>query len=152
VATSAAVSGGISLRVPGVLAYRHLAIRLVSTACKICVEKGSFAGRALRPSEFETEVISASGEAFNNIAIHGFCGIEPTLVSIDVEWDAERMTITFVDEGKVFDPEAVAPPNLDDLPERGMGLYIMRTFMDEVDYCPGPPNVLRLVKNRPLRR
>jgi hypothetical protein len=32
-----------------------------------------------------------------------------------------------------------------------MGLFIIRSFMDEVDYQAGPPNVLRMVKRRASR-
>jgi serine/threonine-protein kinase RsbW len=136
--------GVIGLRVPGALAYRHLAIRLVSTACKMAldVDPGPPAG------DFESEVVSAFGEAFNNIAVHGFDGLPPGPVQIEVGWDDEKLVITFVDSGRTFDPDAVSPPALDELPEHGMGLFIMRSCMDEVDYRPGPPNVLRLVKLR----
>ena len=69
-------------------------------------------------------------------------------MQIEVDWDDEQLVITFVDNGHIFDPGMVAPPNLDSLPEHGMGLFIMRSCMDQVDYRPGPPNVLRLVKLR----
>ena len=101
--------------------------------------------------EFEAEVVSAFGEAFNNIAVHGFQGMAPQPVQIEVDWDDEKLVITFVDNGHIFDPSMVAPPDLDSLPEHGMGLFIMRSCMDQVDYCPGPPNVLRLVKLRSHR-
>jgi serine/threonine-protein kinase RsbW len=142
----------IGLRVPGAIAYRHLAIRLVSTACKMALESDQESPQA--PSadgDFEAEVVSAFGEAFNNIAVHGFRDRAPEPVQIDVDWDDEKLVITFVDNGHVFDPETVAPPDLDELPEHGMGLFIMRSCMDEVDYRPGPPNVLRLVKLRARR-
>jgi len=99
-------------------------------------------------SDFEVDVISAFGEAFNNIAVHGFRGLAPQPIQIDVNWNDEQLVITCVDLGHAFDPESVALPDLDDLPEHGMGLFLMRTCMDEVDYRPGPPNVLRLVKLR----
>ena len=35
---------------------------------------------------------------------------------------------------------------IDGLPESGMGLFIIRSFMDEVVYEPGSPNVLRIAK------
>jgi serine/threonine-protein kinase RsbW len=139
VTTSAEVHGGIGLRVPGALAYRHLAIRLVSTACKVAVGTSS---------DFEAEVVSACGEAFNNIAIHGYRGLAPGVVSIEVAWNPERLTVTFTDDGLAFDPTSAATPDLDELPERGMGLYIIRSCMDAMDYRSGPPNVLRLVKLR----
>jgi serine/threonine-protein kinase RsbW len=142
VTTSAGVHGGIALKVPGVLCYRHLAIRVVSTACKVAGAAGS---------DFEAEAVSACGEAFNNIAIHGYRGRQAGLVSIEVVWSEEHLAITFVDDGEAYDPLSAdpsggMPPDLDDLPEHGMGLYIIRTCMDGVDYRPGPPNVLRLVK------
>lgn len=141
--------GVIGLRVPGAIAYRHLAIRLVSTACKMALESAGTAdsGDGGEP-DFEAEVVSAFGEAFNNVAVHGYRDRTPEPVQIEVDWDAEKLTITMIDTGRTFDPESVAPPDLDDLPESGMGLFIMTSCMDEVDYRPGPPNVLRLVKMR----
>lgn len=129
---------------PGAIAYRHLAIRLVSTACKMALDSALDA----EDPDFEPEVVSAFGEAFNNVAVHGYRGVPPEPVQIEVDWDDAGLTITMTDTGRVFDPESVAPPDLDDLPERGMGLFIMASSMDEVDYRPGPPNVLRLMKRR----
>lgn len=100
---------------------------------------------------FEPEVVSAFGEAFNNVAVHGYRDLPPAPVQIEVGWDTDRLVITMIDNGRTFDPETVAPPNLDELPESGMGLFIMKACMDEVDYRPGPPNVLRLVKVRRSR-
>ncbi len=144
VARAAGGAGIIGLRVPGVIAYRHLAIRLVSTACKMALESD----RDGTDEGFEAEVISAFGEAFNNIAIHGYAGVAPGPVHIEVGWDEEKLVITSIDEGKVFDPEAVAQLDLEELHEHGMGLFIMKSCVDEVEYRAGPPNVLRLVKRR----
>ena len=36
--------------------------------------------------------------------------------------------------------------SLDALPESGLGLFIIRSFMDEVKYVPGSPNVLSMTK------
>ena len=42
-------------------------------------------------------------------------------------------------------------PDLDALPESGMGIYIIKSFMDEVTYRssdrPGAPNVLSMTKH-----
>lgn len=135
--------GVIGLRVPGTLAYRHLAIRLVSTACKIALETEGDGDH-----DFEPEVVSAFGEAFNNVAVHSYRGRPAEALQIEVDWDPARLVITMIDTGRTFDPGTISPPDLDDLPERGMGLFIMTSCMDEVDYQPGPPNVLRLVKLR----
>ena len=106
---------------------------------------------ALR-EDFEAEVVSAVGEAFNNIALHGHAGMPPGPVRIEVAWDARRLVVTMIDSGRTFDPASVAPPKLEEMPERGMGLFIMTKSMDEVDYQPGPPNVLRLVKLREVSK
>jgi len=146
-ASLTSLMGVIGLRVPGAITYRHLAIRLVSTACKMALDDQAAHG-AEPDRDFEPEVVSAVGEAFNNIAVHGFRGLEPGPVQIEVDWDDERLVITMIDDGLTYDPASVVPPDLDALPESGMGLFIMQSCMDEVDYRAGPPNVLRLVKHR----
>lgn len=137
----------LHLRIPAALAYRHLAMRLVSAACQRATEE--------QPDDdegFESAVLSAFGEAFNNVALHAFSGRPPGVVHIGIAWNDEALTITLVDDGSAFDPALVAPPALDELPEHGMGLFIMESCMDEVVYRPGPPNSLRLVKRRRCRR
>lgn len=133
----------IHLRVPGQLAYRDLANRAVSAACKLV--PASRMDRA-RSTNFTHEVVSAIGEAFNNVAIHGYKGIEPGDVCFDITTEPDRMEIRVSDYGHAFDPQAVPVPDLDGLPESGMGLFIIRSFMDDVRYLAGSPNVLVLTK------
>ncbi|WP_437600848.1 ATP-binding protein [Sorangium sp. So ce590] len=139
----------IRLRVPGSLTYRHLALRVVAAACKMAtpgrVEGGS---PGMTQEDFEDQTVSAFGEAFNNIAIHGYRDGPPGDVDIEIESGADGIIIRLMDTGRSFDPAAIDNPPIDDLPESGMGLFIIKSFMDEVDYCPGSPNVLRLVKRR----
>ena len=96
--------------------------------------------------DFESQVVSAFGEAFNNVALHAYPSTPAGEVEIALDWNAEELTIGLTDTGESFDPETVSPPELDDLPEGGMGLFIMRSFMDEIAYRPGPPNVLHMSK------
>jgi len=98
--------------------------------------------------EFEAQAVSAFGEAFNNVAIHGYRDLEPGNVDIEISWTQEQIVIQMSDSGRTFDPDATPPPALDELPEGGMGIFIMRSFMDEVENTAGPPNVLRLIKRR----
>jgi serine/threonine-protein kinase RsbW len=98
--------------------------------------------------EFEAQAVSAFGEAFNNVAIHGFRDLPPGNVDIEISWTKEQIIIQMTDSGRIFDPDATPLPALDELPEGGMGIFIMRSFMDEVEYKAGPPNVLRLIKRR----
>lgn len=132
----------IHLRVPGSLRYRDLAVRVVGAACKLV---GDGAGPR-RNSEWDNQVVSAFGEAFNNAAIHSYRGVKPGDVEIEVDAAATHITIRLIDYGNSFDLARVPDPDLDSLPESGLGLYIMRSFMDEVTYEPGSPNVLSMTK------
>ncbi|MEO7330955.1 MAG: ATP-binding protein [Minicystis sp.] len=98
--------------------------------------------------ELEAHAISAVGEAFNNVAIHGYEGLAVGYIDTAIGWTADELVIQITDNGHSFDPAAVEPLDLDELHESGMGLFIMKSFMDRVDYAPGPPNVLRMVKYR----
>lgn len=139
----------IRLRVPGSLTYRHLALRVVAAACKMAAPRRDEAGSPdLSHEEFEAQTVSAFGEAFNNIAIHGYRGGPPGDVDIEIESDKDGIVIRLMDTGGSFDPASIDNPPIDDLPESGMGLFIIKSFMDEVDYSPGSPNVLRLAKRR----
>ncbi len=135
----------ILLRVPGTLEYRNLALRAVSEACRIA-QHDEWEGAAL-----EAQTVSAVGEAFNNIAIHSYAGRVPGDVTVEISWTRDEMVMKITDDGASFDPDEVELPDLDALPEGGMGLFIIRSFMDEVEYQAGPPNVLRLVKRRSTR-
>ena len=132
----------IKLRVPGALKYRDLAVRAVSAACKL-VGDGDPTGAGDRV--FIDQVVSAFGEAFNNTAIHSYAASEGD-VEIEIEIGDSHITIRMLDHGKSYDFSSVPQPDLDTLPESGMGLYIIRSFMDEVDYVPGAPNILSMTK------
>jgi len=135
----------ILLRVPGTLEYRNLALRAMSEACRIA-QHDEWEGASL-----EAQTVSALGEAFNNIAIHSYANRPPGDVVVEISWTRDEIVMQITDDGQSFDPEQVELPDLDALPEGGMGLFIIRSFMDEVDYQAGPPNVLRLVKRRASR-
>jgi serine/threonine-protein kinase RsbW len=134
----------IHLRVPGQLAYRDLATRAVSAACKLVPPNRLERGPSL--TDFTNQVVSAVGEAFNNVVLHGYKGLDPGDVCIDITTHTDRLQVRIADYGHSFDPHSVPIPDLDGLPESGMGLFIIRSFMDIVDYQPGQPNVLVLTK------
>jgi anti-sigma regulatory factor (Ser/Thr protein kinase) len=63
-----------------------------------------------------------------------------------VDCRADELVVELRDDGASFDLDAVPEPNLPNLPERGMGVFIIRACMDELTYVPGRPNVLRMHK------
>ena len=134
----------IHLRVPGTLRYRDLAVRVVGSACKLVGTPDDSTG-PIRNTQWDNEVVSAFGEAFNNAAIHSYRGA-PGDVEIEVDPGVAAITIRLIDYGKSFALDDVPQPDLDSLPESGLGLYIIRSFMDEVKYVAGSPNVLSMTK------
>lgn len=132
----------IRLEVQGILDYRDVALRTVSAACRL-----PFRGtREDRFQEFRSHVVSAVGEAFNNIAIHGYKGRAPGVIEIQVDATPDQLSVELRDYGSSYDPNAALQPDLDALPESGLGVFIMKSFMDRVEYTPGAPNVLKLTK------
>jgi len=100
-------------------------------------------------ANFDDKIVSAVGEAFNNIALHGYSGSHRGDVDIELEINRDVLIIRLFDTGKGFDPLGEPGPDLDDLPESHMGLFIVKEFMDEVTYFRGvspSPNVLTLTK------
>jgi serine/threonine-protein kinase RsbW len=127
---------------PGRLEYRDAAKAFLGHVCDRLVRKKAI------PEEVAHRVISAFVEAFNNAVVHGYKG-RPVAGAVEVELDVtrERLRLTVIDQGVSFKPESVPDPDLDSLPEGGMGLFIMRSFMDSVDYArDGDRNVLTMEK------
>ena len=141
----------IKLSVPGTLVYRDVVLRVAASACKLVRsgENVQDAGHA-PANDFENQVVSAVGEAFNNVAIHGYAKGAAAEVELEIEITNDALVIRMADRGKGYDPSALAPPDLGTLPESHMGLFIIDSFMDEVGYrraeVPGGRNVLTLKK------
>jgi anti-sigma regulatory factor (Ser/Thr protein kinase) len=145
----------IELTVPGGLAYRAVAVRVIAEACRLVSAPDAEPSTAIGPAydvrdPFDTAVVSAFAEIFNNIAIHAYQRRGSGAIEVTVEYD-QPITPTAIiveirDHGAAFDIDAVASPDLDALPEGGMGIHIARTLLDELAYEPGPPNLWRMVK------
>ncbi len=139
----------IRLRVPGALEYRDLVVRCVAAACKLVGAASAY--RATR--EFDDQVVSAFSEAFNNAALHSYRGGAVGDVEIEIEIGEDFITIRMLDYGQSFDIGEVPEPDLEALPESGLGIFIIKSFMDEVSYRAGAPNILSMTKTiRPRLR
>lgn len=136
----------VKLSVPGSTASRAKVLEAVERACRAFT-----ANQAQSREVFVNEMVSAVGEAFNNIAIHAYDDNNRRSVHVEISCDDDFVTTTLKDFGVAFRPKP--PIELDftcigprDLPESGMGMFIMRAFVDEIVYTPGTPNVLQLRK------
>jgi len=81
---------------------------------------------------------TAVDEAFSNIIDHAYLeegvgDIECTCLS-----DAENLTIILRDHGLPFNPDEIPQPVIDccleDRTERGLGLFVMRRYMDDINF------------------
>jgi serine/threonine-protein kinase RsbW len=147
----------IRLSVPGTLRYRSIAVRVVAEAARLV--SGSPQRDPNDPlsndvrDPFDTAVVSAFAEIFNNIAIHAYQRKGGGAIDIAIDASGDALVIEIKDHGRPFDIGGVAPlpTELDDetLPEGGMGIHIAKTMLDEMTYEPGPPNLWRLCKYVP---
>lgn len=151
----------IRLSVPGTLRYRPIAVRAVAEAARLV--SGSTPRDPKNPSidplahdirhPFDTAVVSAFMEIFNNIAIHAYQRKGGGEIEIEITPTKDGIVIEVKDDGRPFDLENVVdlPAELDEesLPEGGMGIHIAKTMLDEMTYEPGPPNMWRLSKRLP---
>ncbi len=80
--------------------------------------------------------VLAVREAVMNAVLHGNKERPDTAVSVDYRLDGGRIEISVCDQGEGFDPGDLSDPlsaeNL--LSEGGRGVYLMRQFMDEVNF------------------
>jgi len=144
----------IRFSLPGLLRYRALAVRVVAESARL-VSRSSvhdpndpLAHDVRDP--FDTAVVSAFAEIFNNIVIHAYHRKGGGTIEIAITPSERELVIELVDHGSTFDIDGVPPlpAELDAaaLPEGGMGIHIAKTMLDDMTYEPGPPNLWRLCK------
>jgi len=132
----------VSITVPCALRYRDPVGALLLSVCQQLEHNGAETGLGF-------QVVSAFNEAFNNLTQYAY--EPPTRGVVDVELtiaDSE-LELTLLDSGKTFEFETVTDPDLNVLPETGLGIFIIRSFMTDVSYEPGDEgrkNRLRMVR------
>ena len=76
----------------------------------------------------------------------------PATVRVDVEEDPLRIVLTFIDNGKPYDPLSAAEPDTS-LPAKqrqigGLGIFMVRNTMDDISYeYLGGQNILTVLKH-----
>ncbi len=104
------------------------------------------------PAKEAAQIDVAVDEIFSNIAKYAYeTGTGTATVRVGHEKDPRAVTVTFIDEGRPFNPLSVKDPDVS-LPagEReigGLGLFLVKKTMDSVDYrFRNEKNVLRIRK------
>ncbi len=118
-----------TLRIAG--RYEHLVE--LSQFVRRCARRAKFGRRAAYAVELAVE------EAAANIIRHGYGGEDRGEIECRCAVVPHELTVTLRDWGAPFDPTQVPEPDfstmeLEDLPDSGAGVFLMRRMMDEVRY------------------
>ena len=115
-----------------------------------------FVLRAAREFGFSEEeaskIVLAVDEACTNVIKHAYQYAPDREIEIVIKPVKDRMQITVIDDGKSFNPSTAKLPDLKQhlshYRRGGLGIYLMRSLMDKVEYkyAPGKKNEVRLTK------
>jgi serine/threonine-protein kinase RsbW len=78
-------------------------------------------------------IVLAFSEAVSNALLHGESG-HRQCVHVAAVMDGNRLVLEIMDHGSGFHPANLDLPAPDDMSEGGRGLYLMKTFMDQVEW------------------
>ena len=129
-------------RVPANDSMRAAATSFLTAVCsELEVQK-------LFTAKMTHHVVSAFTEAYTNVVKHAYRDTPSNgEISVEVNKLDDCLEILISDSGNKFEFEKVPSPDLDALPEGGMGIYIMKQFMENVTYSQvGSYNQLRMRK------
>lgn len=84
------------------------------------------------------KIILAVDEACTNIIKHAYHFNPEKEITIILAFNSEEFKITLIDEGDSFNPNSISNPDMKKYFEEkrvgGLGLHLMRTLMDNVEY------------------
>lgn len=98
------------------------------------------------------KIVLAVDEACTNIIKHAYKYSPDGKIVISTKFDKDRFSISIVDEGMHFNPNNVPEPNIVEYYKQkkfgGLGIFLMKKLMDEVQYSTvsGNKNEVILVK------
>ena len=94
----------------------------------------------------------AVDEASTNIIEHGYGEECPSRIDITCDKVDDGIKVVIYDDAAPFDPSSIPDPeinvSLEEVRPRGLGIYLMRKMMDEVNYetSPNTGNTLTMIK------
>jgi serine/threonine-protein kinase RsbW len=99
-----------------------------------------------------SKIALAVDEACTNIIKHGYKSNASKSLTITINPGSAAFEIVITDTGARFDPDDVETPDMKEYlahyRKGGLGVYLMKTLMDKVEYrsSPGAKNEVRLIK------
>lgn len=94
----------------------------------------------------------AVDEACTNIITHGYAGMDPGSIILDLELDTDEITLSLTDFGHAFEPDNTPVPDPNQpIEERelgGFGLFFIQQSVDEMKYQTSEDgNTMTLIKH-----
>jgi serine/threonine-protein kinase RsbW len=100
-------------------------------------------------------IILAVDEACTNIIKHAYKLSPEGEIIIKIDYDEEKFMVTIIDYGKSFEPERVPLPDLQKYYREhrvgGLGMYLMKSLMDDVKYSSVPGKYNQVLLSKKIR-
>lgn len=105
----------------------------------ICEESKKFLGENGADSHIENAVDICLMESLNNVIKHSYKGDQEREIELIIKIDKSDLELKIIDSGisrDNFDNPSLDfdPDDIENLPEGGMGLFIISQLMDRLDY------------------
>lgn len=104
------------------------------------------------PQDITGDVVLAVDEACTNIIKHAYKFLPDGDINIKIKYSPKKIIVEITDHGTPFSPDTVPTPDLKKYFEEkrvgGLGMYLMKSLMDNVEYksVPGKYNQVFLTK------
>ncbi len=84
------------------------------------------------------EILVAIDEAVTNIIEHSYKGQKGKYIKVLLKVTLDKIIVSIFDKGPAFEPKKIPSPtfskDMDKLTPGGLGLFLMKKFMDEVTF------------------
>lgn len=109
------------------------------------------------PSSLGRDFALASDELLTNVISHGYDDEQTHAIHLQIRCDAAVLVLRLEDEGRAYNPLSAPTPDLTaELLDRsvgGLGIYLVRQLMDQVEYGrEANKNILVLTKQIPRKK
>ncbi len=98
------------------------------------------------------QIALAVDEACTNVIKHAHHQNARKMIDLSVTYNRKQFTIVITDKGAGFNPDSMPRPDLDkyihEAKRGGLGLHLMKSLMDKIEYDlnPGKKNQLTMIK------
>lgn len=99
------------------------------------------------------EILLAVTEAVANVIRHAYQNQTDKRIDFELSVDAPTFRLDIIDYAKFVDPKQIASRPLDEVRPGGLGVHLIKTTMDQVQYVENAHGgtTLTLVKNAPTQ-